>query len=375
MQKRLESAHRTWLAAQSEVADIVAKNAPADSPTDWAEGYRWATRLATIAEEWIVEKNDPQHPVLFVQQDAYKKFIVDNPDVRYHFCVLDEHQSYRLWGNRGEAPYVGLTFGSDIFHWGQGGGGGGTLSQSNLDDFELDEEGNFEIIISPEKHQGNWIEMVADIQHLAIRETFFDKENQRGAVLHMERLGEPIPAPRLTPETFAEKLELAANFMVFVAQTCVGMYAGTMKNMNCITGAPGQAHVDAQKDEVDTHCSTEMLYMGGRWKIEEDQALIVTVKPPPAEFTYWGLVLVNPWAESYDYRFAPTCTNNHRAHAGSDGAWRLVIAAQDPGVPNWLDTGGRLEGQMLMRWCLAPLSTENPDCELVPLQAVADRIG
>ncbi len=33
----------------------------------------------------------------------------------------------------------------------------------------------------------------------------------------------------------------------------------------------------------------------------------------------------------------------------------MVIAAEDPGpgVENWLDTGGRLEGYMLVRWVLA----------------------
>ncbi|MDG2304061.1 MAG: hypothetical protein P8R42_05285 [Candidatus Binatia bacterium] len=371
MTDRLKSAHQTWLDAQGRVVEILEQAKQPGAPADWAEGYRWATRLASIALEWVVEKNDPEHPVMFLQQDAYKKFIVDNPDVSYHFCVLDDGQSYRLSGNRGEAPYVGLTFGSDIFHWGQGGGGGGTLAQSNLDDFEIADDGTFEITISRERCDGNWVEMVPEIQHLAVRETFFDKETQRGAVLHVERLGEPVPPPRLTPDAFADKLELAASFLTFVAQTCVSMYEGTTANTNRITGAPGQAHVDAQDDEVDTHCSTEMLYMGGRWKIEDDTALIVTIKRPPADFMYWGLVLVNPWAESYDYRYAPTCTNNHRATASPNGDWRIVIAARDPSVPNWLDTGGRLEGQMLLRWVLAPNSTQNPECAVVPLDRVS----
>lgn len=366
----MKQAHETWLDAQRQVVAILEAAKQPGSPTDWAEGYRWATRLASIALEWVVEKNDPDHPVMFLQQDAYRKFIVDNPDVSYHFCVLDDAQSYRLSGNRGEAPYVGLTFGSDIFHWGQGGGAGGTLSQSNLDDFELDANGDFEIVISRDRREGNWIEMIPEIQHLAVRETFYDKNAQRGATLRIERLGEPVAPPRLTPENLSEKLELAASFMIFVAQTCVSMYAGTERNTNVITGAPGQAHVDAKDDEVDTHCSTEMLYMGGRWKIDDDHALVVTIKNPPAPFTYWGLVLVNPWAESYDYRFAPTCTNNHRAQANAAGDWPLVIAAHDPGVPNWLDTGGRFEGQMLLRWVLAPNSTQNPSCELVRLDDV-----
>ena len=344
------------------------------SPTDCAEGYRWATRLATIALEWVVEKNDPDHPVLFLQQDAYRKFIVDNPDLNYHFCVLDPLQTYRLSGNRGEAPYVGLTFGGDIFHWGtDGGGGGGTLSQSHLDRFELEPDGDFSIIISREKHAGNWIEMEPGTQHLAIRETFFDKNRQRGAALRIERLGDPVPPPQLTPAEFATKLELASSFMVFVAETCVAMYAGTKANLNRFSGGPGADRVEApeeEKEEVDSHCSTEMAYMGGHWKIGRDQALVVTIHPPPNEFTYWGLVLVNPWAESYDYRYAQTCTNNYRAEVSEDGCWRILIAAGDPGKPNWLDTGERLEGQMLLRWVLAA-NAPTPTCEVVPLASLA----
>jgi hypothetical protein len=91
----------------------------------------------------------------------------------------------------------------------------------------------------------------------------------------------------------------------------------------------------------------------------------VTIRPPQRPFVYWGLTLVNPWAESYDYRFAHTCTNNQSASRSANEEWRLVISPTDPGVPNWLDTGGRLEGQMLLRWVLAD-RPPTPTCEVVP---------
>jgi hypothetical protein len=308
--------------------------------------------------------------VLFKQQDEYRKFIVDNPDLDYHFCVLDDRETYRLSGNRGEAPYVGFTFGTDIFHWGSGGGAAmGTLTQCHLDQFRLEPNGDFAITISPTEQPGNWIKLEPHTQHLAIRETFTDKSRQRPAVLRMERLGAPIPPPQLAPEAFAEKLELAASFMLFVVKTCIAMWAGSVANTNAFSGGPGSARVEAQGDEVDTHCNTEMVYMGGRWKLAPGEALRIRIAPPRRPFTYWGLVLVNPWAESYDYRFASTCTNNERAHRAEDGTWEVVIAPADPHVSNWLDTGGRLEGQMLLRWVLAdrpPL----PVCEVVPLASL-----
>ena len=43
-----------------------------------------------------------------------------------------------------------------------------------------------------------------------------------------------------------------------------------------------------------------------------------------------------------------------------------MISPVDPGVPNWLDTGGRREGYMIVRWVLAD-RPPHPTCELVPI--------
>ncbi len=365
--ERLAQAHQRFLDAQREAAQLVAAADHPGSPQDIAEGFRWATRIASIALDWVVEKNDPLHPVLFKQQDEYRKFIVDNPDLFYHFSVLDCRETYRLHGNRGESVYVGLTFGTDIFRWGSGGSEPtGTLTQAHLDQFEIAPNGDFEVILSPEPHPGNWIKLEPRTQHLAIRETFTDKSRQCPAVLKIERVGTPIPPPQLAPDDLARKLELAASFMLFVVRTCIAMWAGSAAGVNAFHGAPGSTHVEAQEDEVDTHCDTDMAYMGARWRLGPGEALRVRIAPPRRPFCYWGLVLVNPWQESYDYRFARTCTNNELATRNADGTWDLVIAPEDPGVPNWLDTGGRREGQMLLRWVLAP-NAPLPRCELVSL--------
>ena len=370
MQDRIEAAHQKWLSAQERVLAIMRSAAPPDSPTDLAEGLRWAGRLTSLAQDWILEKNDPLHPVLFLQQGPYRKFIVDNPDVNYHFCVLDDQQVYRLSGSRGDAPYIGFTLGTDVYNWGSPGGGAmGTLAQSHIDEFPIDADGQFSITIGGPALAQNWMPLPATTQHLAIRETFTNRSAQRPAELKLERLGAPLPAPRLELEDFLRKLETASNFMPFVADVCVGMYAGTAASLNKIGGGTGAEHVEEQEDEVESHCNTEMAYMGGRWKLNPGEALEVVIHPPKRPFVYWGLTLVNPWCESYDYRYARTCTNNGTAHRESNGDWRLVIAAEDPGVPNWLDTGGRLEGKALLRWCLAP-GAPQPTCTLTTVDAL-----
>ena len=58
------------------------------TPQDWAEGYRWLTRMASLCQDWVLEKEDPLRPTIFRNQDEYRKLIVDNPDVNYWFVSV-----------------------------------------------------------------------------------------------------------------------------------------------------------------------------------------------------------------------------------------------------------------------------------------------
>ncbi len=369
--KRLEQAYQRWLQAQREALDVVLASKHPGTPTDWAEGFRWLTRQASHALDQVVEKNDPLRPTLYVMQNEFRKYLVDNPDTRYYFAVLDETQTYRLCGNAGEAPYLGLTIGTDIFHWGSNKAVGGTLGQWYVNQFEKDANGDFEIWISPEQPAGNWIPMPKGTHHVALRETFYDKANTRAAALHLERVGDPLPPPQAEPDEIADKLELASEFLLFTVRVASAAWAAMSQGEpNVIRGASGRQHVEAKKDKVSAHSDTDMVYMGGHFRLEPDQALVITMKPPPYEFVYWGLVIVNPWTESYDYRYTTTNWNNGSAQRNADGTWTLVVAPKDPGVPNWYDTGGRLEGSMTLRWVLAGDSPPAPDCNVVPLASL-----
>jgi hypothetical protein len=176
--------------------------------------------------------------------------------------------------------------------------------------------------------------------------------------------GEVVPHPILSTEELASKLEFAAMFLTFVGGTALQMWHEAESNMNTFGGQAGSDHVEAQEDEVRSHSNAEMTYHGGRFRLEPGQALVVTVHEPDKPFLYWGLTLTSPWMESFDYRYATTALNNKTATRAEDGSWRLVIAPTDPGVENWLDTGGRLEGYMLVRWVLAD-GPPHPTAEVV----------
>jgi hypothetical protein len=373
--ERLDRAFEAWVQAQTTALDVVreATGVP-ETEVDLAEGYRWVTRLNRLILDWIVERSDPLHPVLFDLQDEYKKLLVDNPDVHYTFCVLDDTHSYRLVGFRGECAYLGMTFGT-AFGQGPVGGRTGTQTQTHIDEFELGPNGEVDILIAPEAQMPNprprnSVLLEPGTAQLAIRETYFEKSPEKFARLRIELVpqpGEVVPPPILSSEELAPKLEFAAMFLAFIGQNAIAMWNDAGANMNTFGGTSGAAHVEAQEDEMRTHTNAEMTYHGGRFKLEEGEALVVTVHEPDKPFLYWGLTLTSPWGESFDYRYTTTALNNKTAIRADDGRWKLVIAPTDPGVENWLDTGGRREGYMLVRWVLAD-GPPHPSAEVVAME-------
>jgi hypothetical protein len=373
---RLNAAFDAWLQAQTAALDVVrqATGVP-ESEVDLAEGYRWVTRLSRLALDWIVEGSDPLHPQIFTLQDEYKKLLVDNPDTNYLFCVLDDTRTYRMLGFRGESAYVGMTFGT-AFGQGAVGGRTGTQTQTNIDEFELGPNGEVDILIAPadkmpDPAPRNAVVLEPGTAQLAFRATHFDKRSEKLADLRMELVPEPgevVPPPLLSVDELAPKLEFAAMFLTFVGNTALQMWRDAAPNLNSFGGQAGSAHIAAQEDEVRTHTNAEMTYHGGRFEFTEDEALVITVHEPDKPFLYWGLTLTSPWMESFDYRYTTTNLNNKRAKRSDDGSWCLVVAPRDPGpsVENWLDTGGRLEGYMIVRWILAD-GPRHPSAEVVKI--------
>ncbi|HUC06106.1 MAG TPA: DUF1214 domain-containing protein [Acidimicrobiales bacterium] len=381
--ERLDKAFDAWTTAQQTALDVV-RTASDDVPgseVDVAEGYRWVTRLSRLALDWIVERSDPLHPQLFVLQDEYKKLLVDNPDVQYLFCVLDDSRSYRLRGWRGECAYLGMTFGTP-FGQGEVGGRTGTQTQHHIDEFELGPDGEVDVLIAPadqmpDPRPRNSVVLEPGTAQLAIRETHFRKATARLARLRVELVDDParpVPPPVLGVDDLAPKLEFAAMFLTFVGGTALQMWRDAAGNMNTFGGTAGSVHVESQEDEVRSHSNAEMTYHGGRFRLEAGQALVVTVHEPDRPFVYWGLTLTSPWMESFDYRYTTTALNSETAVRSPDGSWRMVISPVDPGVANWLDTGGRREGYMLVRWVLAD-GPPHPTATVVALADVAGAMG
>ena len=87
----------------------------------------------------------------------------------------------------------------------------------------------------------------------------------------------------------------------------------------------------------------------------EGRALIIEVTPPDAK--YWNFQLCDVWFVTTDYANRTSSLNDAQLRLDPDGRCHIVVAHEDPGVPNWLDTAGATEGCLQYRYIL---TRDNP---------------
>ena len=155
----------------------------------------------------------------------------------------------------------------------------------------------------------------------------------------IERMGATYPPPPPTVEDYYERFGLFIDFARSVhAPLRHGIEehyrapADTVPFPEGLIGAEGGGEIAFRNQ----------CYGRGRYECALDEAVILEVRPPRAE--YWMVGLVSLFWESYDWRGRQISINGHQAVVDDDGSFRAVISHADPGVPNWLDASGRVTG-------------------------------
>jgi hypothetical protein len=75
--------------------------------------------------------------------------------------------------------------------------------------------------------------------------------------------------------------------------------------------------------------------------------------------------------QTLDYCTRKSSVNGAQLVLRDDGTYRIVVAARDPGVPNWLDTGGHRRGTIFWCFLLPTEDPERPRCRVVDVDEVA----
>jgi hypothetical protein len=328
---------------------------------DRAEGWRYLSRLTRIGLEMMLECADPDFPVLYQASHTTAKIGADNPDNLYMNATIAADREYRIRGTRGTVPYLSFATKANRYAIDGTMASTGELDASRI---EMDASGGFEITVSRRPHERNWLAMEADSSMLLVRQTFLDRPREIPAAVTIERIGAPAHPEPLSAARLDRGLSATAAFVRGTAQTFADWVVKFRAQPNTLATVDQTLFLKGGGDP-------NIFYLHGYWTLAPDEALVIDTPVPECEI--WNLQLDNYWMESLDYRYLPIHVNSHTAKYNADGSLTAVVAAENPGAANFLDTAGHSTGTILLRWTGAKRHPV-PKCEVVKLEALRRKL-
>jgi len=335
------SAWREWCERLAAVGETILGDGYPSEPRDRAEGFRWLTRLMVHAVQMEIETGDPLHPDFVRYETPDNQWGGPNPDNVYLRAPIAPGEAYRVWGHtRGVRQAIFSLHEGDMQL-----GEFGVWSETSLDRLTVEEDGRLEILVSSDPAaadgEANHLPMHPQARILTIRIYQSDWERDATPAFHIERVGaEGVPRPAPAPETVARGLDRAAHW-VEASASFWNQYtsAGRERAEPNVPMPPRQPPGGAE----------DIRYGACFWELAPGEALLLECERPDAE--YFGFTLHTlGWLESGDFAERQTSLNDHQLHADPDKRIRIVLAGEDPGVPNWIDTEARASGMLVYRY-------------------------
>jgi hypothetical protein len=337
-----------------DAAHIVKSDPANRNPIDLAAGMRHLLVLLTAGIDEAL-RFEPD-PILSVQRASTNDVVtwgMECPDCLYTRATMRGGESYRLFGNRGTARYVGLQTMNGI----------ASTVNALVDELEPDADGNFEVVLSAEEHDGNWMRIEGPHPTLTVRHFFYDWDTETPSSLRIERISEPMRghAPVVDRDSAVSRQLVALGDFVH-------------DNLDFFLrfgeAAPANGFLPPI-DRTAMGAAAENKPVIGRWELGPDEALILEVEPPQG--VYWSFSLGNPWWETIHYGRHQSSLNAHQAVADADGLVRVVVCERDPGVANWLDTAGFSNGAMILR-CVRTTTAPTPLASVVSFDEITSAL-
>jgi hypothetical protein len=288
-----------------------------------------------------------------------------NPDDAYFYAPLDGRLRYRIVGDRGSIHMINFQFGCGMLGMVEV---VGNQHSSFLDssDIVLDADGRFEILLAPERPEGftgTWHRIREDVDFVMVRFRSYDWGNEADTRMAIECLDAPLRKRRMLPAEIDERLRGALTLSQRLNPLFYGMQNRALEaagmNKFWMTPFEGTGLV-------------EQLYWVAAFELPPGMALILETDLPEVR-PYWNVQVNDPCFNAVEFVYRQTSLNGHTAQVDADGKFRAVISPEDPGVPNWLDTGGFTEGTIIGRWMQAS-SAPLPQLTLVPFDTVRDHL-
>jgi len=314
------------------------------------EGYKWIFSILAVGLDAYVWA-DPGRPRFVDIVGPYRKWGGDNADAFYQYAPIDPARTYRVHGRKGDAVYFSLAV--------YGGPNDGRYSDrivGTVNDRTLDvgTDGTFSLVLSPEPHDGTWLELEPDAVCAITRDYIIDPAQGRRVEWQIE--SEDPPATRREDDAdLARRFRATLTWIREQAQL-VPLGLGEPNEVAEPYGVPTVTYGWAAADAA---------YAMGSYDLGPDQALVIKGRSP--ECAFWNLCLWNQFLHTYNYDYERVTINGGQVHYEDDGSWTIVVAGRDPGHANWLSTAGHPRGLLWFRWFHPSATPERPTTEVVTL--------
>jgi hypothetical protein len=323
-----------------QTAELLALLERSDDPQLKAEAHRLF--YMALASGWFTAFSDPDFPDFVPAVNTHLNAVGTNPDFIYGAASIDGNGTYLISGERGDGLFVML----DIVAGGLGvmeqlGPSLGTL---DFDMLVMDDDLRFEVMLStqrPSGWNGNWYRLDPSARSLSLRQASYDWGTGREARIAIERVDKVHAPHRWSADEIADRL----NALSAYPKRLAGMALGFIKSQR----EKGLWNALEHDDWAGRGGVQGQHYYQGLFRLKPGQLLLLETELPET-VRYWNVQLSDMMWNSIDWMNRQSSLNGGQARIDDDGKFRAVIALDDPGVPNWLDTGGNSEGAIMLRW-------------------------
>ncbi|ATI80687.1 hypothetical protein [Sphingobium yanoikuyae] len=257
----------------------------------------------------------------------------DNPDNCYRLAGIAHGGRYRVSGRVLDACPAHVSF-TLVENWGTS----ITVQMVELPGIEVDGDGRFIITIDDQPANGriNHLTTNPRVKFLFVRDSMMDWSGETPLQLEIERIG---PVAGASPSLEARLDEALRRVREDVPLYYWFFRFSAGKAVNSVPQPMRTASVGGLATQASSI---------GRLHLEEDQAAIIRFRPAGA--AYNSLQLAMWWYHSIDAHRLQTGLSAEQALPNGDGTITTVVSAHDPGIANWVETGGFKDLLPMIRW-------------------------
>ncbi|MDB6060870.1 MAG: hypothetical protein JWM78_973 [Verrucomicrobiaceae bacterium] len=335
MPPAVQNAWQGYLDALECIREFIYTREFSDRPMVRNQATQFLMQMQAASYQWIIAPHvDYPRFYRYLYEPMNSNWGFPSPDYGYRWGFVDGAQTYRISGKRSDCVFLDIQV-QPLF---------GIVEDAEfvklptksylIDDMQLEADGSFEIIASPNPHPGNWIKLDPE-QHviaLFVRETFYDWGKAQPSKMWIDRLTDTPARPFLSDEpTLVAKIEHAARFVKFVVRAWVTAgFDRSLAAQDREFNRFAMQHIPANAGGNPLAVYHNMIFA-----LQENEALIIEVEAPTSR--YWSFATANRYLQIADFVYHQSSLNGHQARRDADGKYRFVLCKDDIGAPNWLD--------------------------------------